>query len=398
MSGRIDKDPDGGEFTALYKSTSESTSTRLKNTENYRILPVTAPAGYMWVDSTPKTLSGTEADLYTWPSGAINLGTFYVTTPQLQCSATTAYGIEDASQLTRVDTTTGVITKVGSPSTAVMANGLGISADGKTVMSFERAKDAQGYFSVAQLMKYDIGAGTWGLIGHQINASSKGIRDFASAAISPVTGRYYLGGFSDSSTRYHLWEFNPATNTSVFLGTADTSAGASGGTGGDMAFDPAGNILLARANSSNTTIFKITKSTLDAAAASPGGTLAIGVEATANTTSTHRFALQSNGKALLGNRVTLTSYDLPGWTNPTTVVSANYNIIDMASCGGTPPTLTFAEERERSSSGLHRSVRPVPLAERAVRRIRHHHGHHQRCSDRPGGSRRRHPRQHRGFR
>lgn len=258
----------------------------------------------------------------------------------IQCTAGVVYGVSAGGQLQQVSA--GTVTSIGSPATGVSSfNGLGIGTGGSPVLAYERTNGAR----TATMFSFNPVSGTWTNTGDAYNTVNDGYNgSLVAGAVDLKTGSYYFGGFSGNGTQYYLWRYNPgSTPRFTFVGTLDTSTNAASASNGDMAFDAAGNLFVVRGVGSTTTVFSVTAANL---AAGTGGTIP---SSTSNSFTTNAnvngVAFDASGKAYLGTGNTVTSYDMPNWTNATVVASSTsgYSGTDLASCSS-PATITLEKD------------------------------------------------------
>lgn len=258
----------------------------------------------------------------------------------IQCTAGVVYGVSANGQLQQV--TAGTVTSIGSRASGVSSfNGLGIGTGGSPVLAYERTNGGR----TATMFSFDPVGLTWTNTGDAYNTSLDGYNgQLVAGAVDLKTGSYYFGGFSGNGTQYYLWRYNPGSSPRfTFMGTLDTSTNAASASNGDMAFDAAGNLFVVRGVGSTTTVFSVTAANL---AAGTGGTIP---SSTSNSFTTNAnvngVAFDASGKAYLGTGNTVTSYDMPNWTNATVVASSTsgYSGTDLASCSS-PATITLEKD------------------------------------------------------
>jgi len=258
----------------------------------------------------------------------------------IQCTAGYVYGVSSTGQLQEVSA--GTVTPIGTRASGVASfNGLGIGTGGSPVLAYERTNAGR----TATMFSFDPNSGTWSNTGDAYNTANDGYTgQLVAGAVDLKTGAYYFGGFSSSGTSFYLWRYNPgSTPRFTFMGTLNTSANANSASNGDMAFDAAGNLFVVRGVGSTTTVFSVTAANL---AGGTGGTIP---SSTSNSFTTNAnvngVAFDASGKAYLGTGNTVTSYDMPNWTNPSTVASSTsgYSGTDLASCSS-PATITLEKD------------------------------------------------------
>lgn len=269
------------------------------------------------------------------------------------CGPGYVYGLTSAGQI-RAVAPGGAVSNLGSPVNQANRdmNGLGIGLDGSPVFAYHRSSDAR----TATVYRFDVNTGSWSSTGATVNSSTLGGSvEFVAGAVDLDTGRYYIGGYTptgNTSRVFRLWEYNPATNAISYKGRIATGIGSTAETNGDMGFDANGNLFIVRGAGSTTTIYSVTAANL---ASANGGIITSSSGNTVNNTTTNvnGVAFDADGKGYLSSGDIVQSYDMPGWTNPKTVVSSNFGgSTDLASCGS-PPTITIEKfvEGGRVASG-----------------------------------------------
>lgn len=270
------------------------------------------------------------------------------------CQAGYVYSVSSSGQLRQI-TAGGAVTDVGNQAGSVSSfNGLGIGADGQPVYAYERTNDAQ----TATMYQYDPATGNWSNTRDSYDTTTAGHGGYSGSLVAGAVdlsdGTYMFGGFQTTDNgrwaqpRYtqvfKLWQYDPTASPRFsYLGSIDTYEGSDdpGATNGDMAFDAAGNLFIVRGSGSTTTVFSSTAANL---AAADGGVIASSESGSFDTTSNvNGVAFDASGKAYLGAGDTIQSFDMPDWSNKTTVVSRNNsfsNSTDLASCSS-PATITL---------------------------------------------------------
>lgn len=257
------------------------------------------------------------------------------------CRPGYVYGVTSAGQI-RAVAPGGTVSNLGSPvnQANMQMNGLGIGADGSTVFAYHRSTDTLG----ATVYRFDVNTGSWTSTGASVNSSTLNRSAvFVAGAVDLGTGRYYIGGYTptgNSTRAFQIWEFNPATNAIVYKGRIATDTASAAAANGDMDFDANGNLFVVRGSGSTATIYSVTAANL---ASANGGIITSSVSNTVNNTTTNvnGVAYDADGKGYLSSGDMVQSYDMPGWSNPKTVVSSNFGgSTDLASCGS-PPTITI---------------------------------------------------------
>lgn len=253
------------------------------------------------------------------------------------CAAGYVYGIRDDGQIRQV-APNGTVTDFGSPArTRGDFNGLGIGSGGGPVFAYDRAGTGNSVSNVS-IYRLDPATGAWADTNHNVDGGTYGVT-FVAGAVNLDTGTYFLGGFSGSGTDrvFRLWEYNPATNTSVYKGRVATPG--DGETNGDIAFDAAGNLFIVRGSGSTTTIHSVTAANLSAA---NGGLIPAATSRTVSdtTSNVNGVAFDADGRGFLSGLSTVERYSMPGWTSKTSVTSNLGRSNDLASCSS-PPTITI---------------------------------------------------------
>lgn len=348
----LDRDSDGGEFLLEHFGTSRGTSTGLVATNNYRVTPVTAPAGYAWVDTTARSINGNNNSA-TWNVGngaqTHGFGTFVVQKLQTLpiCTAGNVYGLNgDTAQIQQV-APGGAITPLGSPAATTTSdgyNGLGIGYGGSPVYAYSRSD------STATVMKYDTTTGQWSSTGKSNANDGGGTVTFVTGAVNLQTGTYMFGGFGSAGswpntrTVFRFWEYKPATDSVAFKGFVEIEAGTANTNNGDMAFDAAGNLFIVRNTGTSTNVFSVTAANLAAATGSTTTAIPSSPSQAVSTMSgVNGIAFDSDGKGYLSSNTTVRRYDMPGWTNGVDVTTSLNFSRDLASCSS-PPTITIEKE------------------------------------------------------
>lgn len=277
------------------------------------------------------------------PSAAVAPAAATATT--LQCSAGYVYAISSDGQLQEV-APDGTVTSKGKKATGVTSfNGLGITADGSTGYAYERAGTKS---NVANLWRYDAGAGTWTDLGIQ-KATGLG-NSLVAGGVDLSTGDYYFGGFDTLTSSggrdpkysqlFKLWKYSPASGQVTLAGSVDASDGVSQGSSanGDLAFNSNGDLFIVRGSGKTTTIFSVAQASL---AAATGGLMTSAASDPQDTTNNvNGVAFDANGIGYLGAAKTADSYKMPDWTSVGQVTSTLTNSTDLASCSS-PPTVTL---------------------------------------------------------
>ena len=214
-------------------------------------------------------------------------------------------------------------------------NGLGIGKNGAPIFAYERTDSAQ----TVEIYQFDATSESWKTTG--ATATKSGVQ-FIGGAVNLSTDVFYFGGFNTSGTSFSLYSYDSANARTSFKGTVDTSADSGGAANGDMAFDANGNLFIVRGSGSTTTVFSVTAANLENAS---GGKIISAKSAGFSTNSNvNGVAFDTGGKAYLGTGNTITSYDMPNWSNKKTFASdSNWGSTDLASCSA-PVTITLKKD------------------------------------------------------
>ena len=356
----LDRDADGGEFLLEHRATTRNSGNRLVVTTNYRVSQVSPPAGYQWVvsGSNTKTIGASNSTNATWNrTSTHNFGTFVVkrleTAPK--CEAGYVYGVSSGGQLQQI-AIDGTWSAMGTAADGVSSfNGLGIGVDGQLIYAYERTNESK----TVAMYSYDPQSGVWTSTGDSYNTNGDFDGSLIAGAVNLSDDTYMFGGFETTdhgryaNPRYtqvfKIWEYDPAATPRFsykgYITThedqSDPNAGADG-SNGDMAFDAAGTLYVVRGVGATTTIFSVTPNNL---AAANNGSEIPSSESRSFTTMprVNGVAFDASGKVYLGSSDTVRSYDMPGWTNSTDVITRDYSGTDLASCSS-PPTITIEKE------------------------------------------------------
>jgi hypothetical protein len=248
------------------------------------------------------------------------------------CTEGTVYSVSSGGQLRGI--TDGKVFDVGSSASGWnnQFNGLGIGSEGKTVYAYNRSDQ--------YIYQYDVSNGTWSSKKPYSGYMSGFGGTLVAGAVDLGTGNYLFGGF-DSNRRtqtFQLWEYNTDTKQISYKGYVDTTKGAGDSANGDMAFDAAGNLYIVRGSGSQTTVFSVTAANL--AMASGGQITSSGSNSFSTTGNVNGVAFDASGKAYLGAGSTIESFNMPDWSNKTTVTNDLSSSTDLASCSS-PATITL---------------------------------------------------------
>ncbi|WP_181274362.1 SpaA isopeptide-forming pilin-related protein [Brevibacterium oceani] len=213
-------------------------------------------------------------------------------------------------------------------------NGLGIGKNGSPIYAYERTDSAQ----TVEIYRFDTSSETWKTT--DAKESKSGVQ-FIGGAVNLSTDIFYFGGFNTAGTSFFLYSYDSGSNSISFKGTIDTSADSGGAANGDIAFDANGNLFIVRGSGSTTTIFSVTAANVANAA---GGSIPSSKSAGFTTNSNvNGVAFDAAGKAYLGTGDSITSYDMPNWSNRQSFASGSWSSTDLASCSS-PATLTLQKE------------------------------------------------------
>lgn len=204
------------------------------------------------------------------------------------------------------------------------ANQLGIGAGGTQVINTDRTSD--------RIVRYVLGTEVrTDFAGPGISGSS------IAGAINPANGLYYYGGYSGSNLL--LYSFDPATGTAsnVPVATIATPSQPTGGTNGDITFDPAGNLYYVASSTSEFALYSLGgPAPADGTATRLAGASGLGGSAV------NGIAFGSDGFLYVGQSTlvrqvnpvtgTLTGNDL--------VLGGGVSSSDLASCAEAPSSLT----------------------------------------------------------
>jgi LPXTG-motif cell wall-anchored protein len=254
------------------------------------------------------------------------------------CTAGYVYGILGTGQIRQV-APDGAVTNFGSVARPDGAfNGLGIGPGGASVLAYNRSNSSQ----TATIWKYDTSTNAWASTGYSVNSTtSNRTVTFVAGAVNLQNGRYLIGGFNADGSLFRIWEYNPAAPAApTYKGHINTSSGAGGAANGDMAFDAAGNLFVVRGSGNTATVLSITAADL---AAANGSSTPIPSSRSASVTTmsnVNGVAFDSTGKAFLGASDELRSYNMPNWSNSTTITTSLDGSTDLATCSS-PPTVTI---------------------------------------------------------
>ena len=250
----------------------------------------------------------------------------------IRCSAGYVYSVSETGQLREIQSG-GAVKDIGTTPTGVdNFNGLGIGLGGAPVIAYERDTITQGDTSQerARIYTYNVSTGVWSSTGKTADQPSGAA--FIAGAVDLKTGLYYFGGYTDGGKQFRIFKYDPAANAISFVGAVDTSTNSGGTANGDMAFDGEGTLYIVRGSGAQTTVFSVVAADL---AAANGGTInSSGSKSFSTNSNVNGVAFDASGKAYLGTGSTITSYDMPAWTNGKVLETGSKlsSSTDLASC------------------------------------------------------------------
>ncbi|WP_171006987.1 SpaA isopeptide-forming pilin-related protein [Brevibacterium sp. 2SA] len=270
----------------------------------------------------------------------------------IACGPGIVYSITQQGQLQ--ETRGGNVTNVGFSLGSDTFNGLGIGTGGSSIYAYTR-NDGR----VPTIYKFNTSTDRWETTGVTYDTSRDGYSGQLTTGavdLSSQNGTYYFGGLTNAGSdgfigkEFKLWRYNPTTKAVSFVGTIDTSQGASrSAPNGDIAFDSQGNLFIVRGVGSTATVFSVTN---DALAAARGGNIQASASGSIQTSNANvnGIAFDANGKVYLGGANEIWSYDMPQFTTPSRFSTAG-GTTDLASCSS-PATITLEKDvRGRVNSG-----------------------------------------------
>lgn len=265
----------------------------------------------------------------------------------ISCEPGTVYSVSGRGQLRKIPSNGSP--DIGSPATKKGSwnrdvsveyfNGLGIGENGSPTFAFERTASS-GYSIGATVYQFDRDTGEWSSTNRSTGNTQTNL---VAGAVDLRTGNYYFGGFTSGGTSFKVFQYNSTTKLISEKGRVDTSVDVgSSSANGDMAFDANGNLFIVRGSGSTTTVFSVTAANLENAS---GGKITSAKSAGFSTNSNvNGVAFDAGGKAYLGTGSTITSYDMPNWSNKKTFASdSNWGSTDLASCSA-PVTITLKKD------------------------------------------------------
>lgn len=269
--------------------------------------------------------------------------------PRLFCDSGLFYGLTTNGALVQADGAVGGQATVGSWANVTGANALGVSAGGTGAYALNRSTDAA---NVLSILKWTPTGGFETLANSAYTTTDRAGTvipgSIVAGAIDLVTGRYLFGKYNNGS--FYAWSFTesaPAASRFTYLGSF--SAGSAPNGNGDMAFDNRGNLYVLGAatvnNASSTAIFTVTAETL---AGATGGTLSVstaatrtlnGLDATPAFGSVNGIAFSPRGTVYLSSSTSTYEFDPTTWTRVAGTPRIDFAATDLASCNS-PGTIT----------------------------------------------------------
>ncbi|BAJ74177.1 predicted outer membrane protein [Microbacterium testaceum StLB037] len=257
----------------------------------------------------------------------------------LTCAPQTLYAVSSSGQMRRI--ANGAVSTVGAAAQGITHfNGLGIGADGKTALAFDRSST----LNTARIYYFD--GSRW--VRTTDSYTNTSLVSFVAGAIDLSTGDYYLGGFT-SDSRFLLTRYVPSTGAFTLVGSINAPTAGSGTMNGDMAFDARGNLYLVASNSS-TTVLSVTAASL---AAASGGLLPSSQSfsfTTAGFAEVNGVAFNNNGSMFLGSSDTVREYDTSTGTLISVTATGLSGSTDLASCNS-PANLTLRKNVASRAAG-----------------------------------------------
>lgn len=262
----------------------------------------------------------------------------------IHCDSGYIYSSGSTGQLYQIDPK-GTVASVGSRAPGANDfNGLGIGPQGTSVYAYNRTNNTRS----VTMYTFSTASGSWTNTNDSYDTSAWNNGSFGGSLVAGAVdlnnGKYMFGGFDTirswpgSMQVFKLWQYDPgATLKFTYLGYLNTNKDVGYRTNGDMAFDAQGNLFVVRDSGTNKTVFSVTAANL----AQANGNL---IESSASTpfqtsANVNGVAFDASGKAYLGSSTTLQSYDMPNWSNQSTVTRSLRASTDLASCPS-PATIT----------------------------------------------------------
>lgn len=342
----LDKDPRPGVFQVPALDNHQ-----IDNTRRYQVSPASPPSDWGFLggtetrvipgDSGSGGFSPTPPTPTPSPWGEVwDFETFLVSEGMYSpvCEPGYVYGISSSGSIREVQAGSSSATDFGTAASGVSSfNGIGIGPAGSTVFAYERSSS----LASIELYEFNTGSGTWSSLNKTINSHDSGPSSvqFVAGGVDLNSGKYYVGGFGTTGNNrfFSIWEYDPGSGATSYKGWVN-AGGTSGNVNGDLAFDQNGNMFIVRGSSSTTQVISITAANLQNA--SGGAISAATSNSVSNTTSNvNGVAFDASGQAFLGSSGALQSYNMPNWSNKTTIISSGLNSTDLATCSS-PATIT----------------------------------------------------------
>ncbi|WP_336642278.1 DUF5979 domain-containing protein [Microbacterium sp. MMO-56] len=250
----------------------------------------------------------------------------------LLCQADTLYSVSAGGAVRQISGS--AVTTVGSWTGVSDVNGLAVGANGDVAYAYDRAGRVGQ--NVASILRYTPATKSWVSLPNTASTTNNS-RSLIAGAVNLVTGHFLFGGYHDMGSRlvFRLYDFDPTTNATMFVGYIDTGLSSSTTTAnGDMAFDSAGNLYVVRSGTS-VNIYSVTAATLANALASPGNQINRSASASFTLTgfgTVNGLAFNGDGTVFLGSSDTVRKYDPTTWTYVSTSTTTLSSSTDLASC------------------------------------------------------------------
>jgi LPXTG-motif cell wall-anchored protein len=262
--------------------------------------------------------------------------------PRLFCDSGLFYSLTTNGALVQADGAVGGQATVGSWANVTGANALGVAAGGTGAYALNRSTDAA---NVLSILKWTPTGGFESLANSAYTTTDRAGTvipgSIVAGAIDLATGRYLFGKYNNGS--FYAWSFTesaPAASRFTYLGSF--SAGSAPNGNGDMAFDNRGNLYVLGAatvnNASSAAIFTVTAETL---AGAVGGTLAVSTSATRTLNgldaapafgSVNGIAFSPRGTIYLSSSTSTYEFDPTTWTRVAGTPRIDFAATDLASC------------------------------------------------------------------
>lgn len=269
-----------------------------------------------------------------------------VQTPRLFCDSSHFYSVTLAGALQQGDIVAGTQTAVGSWTGSTAANALGVGAGGTVAYAIDRTSDATG---VVSILKWTPESGFQTLPNTAytpVIGTTPSTGSLVAGAVDLRGGRFLFGTFVNS--QFSIWSFtetNPAASRFAYLGSFPTGSAPNGN--GDMAFDSRGNLYVVGAGTtsgvSSAAIYTVTAETL---AGASGGTLAVNTSLSrallgtdAAFANVNGIAFSPRGTVYLSNAGSAYEFDATTWTRIPGTPRVPVDSVDLAGCSS-PSTVT----------------------------------------------------------